>query len=351
MPLLPPSAAALDALSGGPVLVTGAGGSIGAALSLRLARLGLPRLVLLDACENNLYRLQQALAHQHSQSAPELVLALGDCADRATLDRLFSRYAPHLVFHTAAYKHVPLLEQQPFAAITNNIFATETVASAAARHDARVVFLSTDKAVRPCSVMGATKRVSEEVVLRRGGTALRLGNVLDSSGSVTEVFARQIAQGGPLTVTHPAVRRFFLTVEEAVNLLLAAAHVEPAALLAPALATDHGIAALAAFMARATAPHSEIAVRFTGLRPGDKLAEQMWDDGNRVQQAGAGLIAVHPVRPAADRFDAGLAALHEAVRTRDLGAALAQLQWLVPGFNPGSVAMELAQEDTLQVNA
>lgn len=164
------------------MLITGAGGSIGSALALRLSRLALPVLLLLD--------------------------------------ELFAAHAPRIVFHMAAHKHVPLLEQQPLAAIANNIFATETIAATAATCGARVVLLSTDKAVESISVIGATKRVAEEIVLAAGGTVLRLGNVLASTGSVTEVFAHQIARGGPLTITDPAAHRYFLTLDEPVNLLL-----------------------------------------------------------------------------------------------------------------------------------
>lgn len=177
-----------------PILITGAGGSIGSALALRVAQSAASALVLLEACENNLYHLRRAWGDEMERgTAVPASFILGDAGDRATLAHIFAMYRPHLVFHAAAHKHVPLLEQQPLAAIANNILATQIVTEVAADYGARVVLVSTDKAVAPASVMGATKRVAEQVVLDSGGTVLRLGNVLASSGSVTELFAQQIA--------------------------------------------------------------------------------------------------------------------------------------------------------------
>jgi FlaA1/EpsC-like NDP-sugar epimerase len=342
-PLLPPpSPEILDALADTPLLITGAGGSIGSSLALRLAQLNSPRLVLLDASENHLHQLQQSWTRAEANAGTTFVL--GDAGDSATLDEILFAHRPRIVFHAAAHKHVPLLERQPFAAIANNILATEHVAAVAAKYGARVLFLSTDKAVQPASVMGATKRVAEEIVLRGGGTVLRLGNVLASSGSVTEIFAQQAARGGPLTVTCKTARRYFLTMAEAVNMLFQAAHGGSAAVLAPALGADHSIADLARFLARALAPGREISVCFTGLRPGDKLTERMSDDGEHTVLAGGGLLLIHAVRPEPRGFAAGLAALKAAAGERDLAAALSQLRALVPGFRPSEAVLALAQE-------
>ncbi len=158
--------------------------------------------------------------------------------DQGLLEHIFAAHAPRIVFHAAAFKHVPLIEEQPFAAIANNIFATATLTCAAAAHHARVILLSTDKAVQPASFMGATKRVAEHIVRSAGGTVFRLGNVLGSSDSVSEIFAQQIARGGPITVTDPAARRYFLTLEEAVNLLLLRPRI-PSHLLARARSAVH----------------------------------------------------------------------------------------------------------------
>jgi FlaA1/EpsC-like NDP-sugar epimerase len=356
-PLPPPSPEIGQVFAQTRFLITGAGGSIGSALALRLAQSGSSRTVLLDSSENNLHQLQQALAGVEANAGAAFVL--GDAGDVAALEEIFFAYRPHIVFHAAAHKHVPLLELQPYAAIANNIFVTETLVAAAAKHGASVLLLSTDKAVQPASVMGATKRIAEEIVLRGGGAALRLGNVLASSGSVTEIFARQAMRGGPLTVTDSAARRYFLTMEEAVNLLLQAAHIaasvaadkSSAALLAPSLAADHGIAELAAFLARKLGDSRELPVHFIGLRPGDKLAERLWDDGERTSPAKDGLLFIHSVHPEPTDFASGLSALRAAVRERDLTTALAHLRALVPGFRPSETVLALAQKSAQRVYA
>ncbi len=338
----------INRLANAPILVTGAGGSIGSALTLRVAHCALPALLLLESAENNLYQLQRALADDRD-AAPRAGVSpafiLGNAGDRALMENLFAVHGPRLVFHTAAYKHVPLLETQPLAAIANNIFATETLTTVAAAHSARVVLLSTDKAVEPASVMGATKRVAEEIVLASGGTVLRLGNVLASSGSVTEVFAQQIAHGGPLTITDPNARRYFLTLDEAVNLLLLASVLPGSSLLlAPELAAMHEIGELARFMARQLAPVREILIHFTGLRPGDKLAERFWSASDLAYPAGSGnLVSICTNRLTPIELESGLAALHSAAEDHDLSAALTQLKSLVPDFHPSQTVLALTR--------
>ncbi len=335
----------LRAIADTPLLITGAGGSIGSALALRMAQLGTASMVLLEASENRLHQLVQALAGVEARGGAAFVL--GNAGDGATLEEIFSIHRPRIVFHAAAHKHVPLLETQPFAAIANNVFATETLVAAAAKHGTRVVLLSTDKAVQPTSVMGATKRIAEEMVLARGGTALRLANVLGSSGGVTEIFGEQIAHGGPLTVTDPEARRYFLAMEEAVDLLLAAAYITAnagsAAVLAPALDADYSITELAGFMAHALAPGRELPIHFTGLRPGDKLVERLWDVGESASPAAEGLLSIRSKRPEAGDFANGVAALRGALQERDLAAALKQLRALVPGYRPSENVLALAQ--------
>ncbi len=334
-----------------PLLITGAGGSIGSALALRLAEAGASRVILLEQSENSLYQLQQSMAGARGNT--EAAFVLGNAGDVATLDEVFFAHRPRIVFHAAAHKHVPLLETQPLAAIANNVFATETLVAAAAKHDVRVVLLSTDKAVQPASVMGATKRVAEEIVLASGGTALRLANVLGSSGGVTETFRQQVAHGGPMTVTDPQARRYFLTMEEAVDLLLAAASTAedtPAAtLLCPALEADYSIAELAGFMARALAPSCEIPVHFTGLRPGDKLVERLWDDGECTSPAGNGLLSICSNHVQPKSLVSGLAELRAAMYECDFGAALAQLRVLVPDFRPSETVLNLTRKSANRV--
>jgi FlaA1/EpsC-like NDP-sugar epimerase len=348
-PALPsPPPEALDALRQKPILISGAGGSIGSALALRLGALMPPKLVLLEASESNLYALERAWATSCTASPkpPILVPILGSVADRALLEEIFATHAPQIVFHSAAFKHVPLMEQQPLAAIRNNIFATGTLVQVALGHSARVVLLSTDKAVASASMMGATKRVAEQIVLAYGGTALRLGNVLASRDSVAEVFAHQIAQGGPVTVTDPAARRYFLTLDEAVNLLLmVAAHQKPSALFAPVLPATHIIADLARFMARELRPEREIGLTFTGPRPGDKQTEELWSAGDRISATSLDeMVLVETILPAKAQLAERLASLRAALDARNLRDALTHLHALVPDYTPSPALLALASQ-------
>jgi FlaA1/EpsC-like NDP-sugar epimerase len=267
------------------------------------------------------------------------------------LEEIFSVHAPRLVFHAAAFKQVPLLEEQPFAAIANNALGTADLVETATAHAARVVLLSTDKVVEPASVMGATKRIAEHIVLNAGGTALRLGNVLASRDSVAEVFARQIEDGGPLSVTHPGARRYFLTVDEAVNLLLLAA-TEPRrpALLAPDLPAPQFIAELAQFLVRSLAPGREIPISFTRPRAGDKESEKLWSSSETSSPE-----ATHGLRfidsPAIDprALKQMIEVLRAAFEARDLAAALDSLCALVPDYTPSASVRALAFSVTAKV--
>ncbi len=347
-PLLPPPPThTLDALGKRPVLITGAGGSIGSALALRIATSAPPMLALLESSESQLYHLHRQLTK--ADVFCSTASFLGDVADRALLDQVFSTHAPRIVFHAAAFKHVPLMESHPLAAMANNILGTEALVRAAVAYGARVVLLSTDKAVEPTSVMGATKRVAEQIVLSSGGIVLRLGNVLASRDSVAEVFAEQIELGGPLTITGPAPWRYFLTLDEAVNLLLAAAaHPDASALLAPALPAAHRVTELAQFMARELAPNRKIATGFTGPRPGDKETELLWPEGERTRPTGLGaLISIQSSVIPKERLNRSLAALHTALDARDLAGALTQLRSLVPDYCPSSTVLASMQRGAL----
>jgi O-antigen biosynthesis protein WbqV len=348
-PRLPqPTPQMIDSIRQERVLVTGAGGSIGSALALRLAAIGAKRLVLLESSESALFALQSALAQAAPTKPPQCVL--GSVFDADLLAEAFANYTPSIVFHAAAFKHVPLLEEQPLAAIENNIFGTRTLASAAATYGARFVLLSTDKAVEPASIMGATKRVAECIVLAESGTVLRLGNVLASSNSAAESFARQLAAGGPLTVTDPAARRYFLTIEEAVDLLIAAA-AEPnrPVLLAPELKAPQFITDLARFMARVLAPDREIPIEFTEPRPGDKELEKLWSSSETVVPAAAPpLLSIDSPLKSGAGLDRELDTLERALRARDLPAAIASLRSLVPDFTPSAALLALAQQSPLR---
>ena len=271
-------------LAGKTVLVTGAGGSIGSELCRQVARHRPARLVLYELSEFNLYSIEQEL--RETAPALELVALIGDVKDSRHLRATCTRWRPQVVFHAAAYKHVPLMEQRnALAALRNNTLGTAYAARAAAECGAeRFVLVSTDKAVNPTNVMGATKRAAEMVVSRlaerQPGTrfiAVRFGNVLGSSGSVIPKFKEQIARGGPVTVTHPEMIRYFMTIPEAVSLVLQAAAVGASGQV---LVLDMGepvkIVDLARDLIR-LAGHAvdEIGIEFTGLRPGEKMYEEL----------------------------------------------------------------------------
>lgn len=341
-PRLPsPSVDVLDAFYRKSILITGAGGSIGSALAKRLAELGPPALLLLDSSESRLYKLEQAWT---SAGIPgPLTPILGNICDTTLLDEVFTVHSPGVVFHTAAFKQVALLEEQPLAAIRNNVFGTLALSRTVLGRGGRLVMLSTDKAVQPASVMGATKRVAEMIVLAGGGTVLRLGNVLASRDSVTETFALQLALDRPLTVTDPAARRFFLTLDEAVNLLLIAAAEPAPALLVPEIAAPSYISDLAHFMARELAPGRNVDLDFTCPRPGDKDPDHFWSPGESPRPAiHAGLLSIQPPALTLGELELPLSSLHSAVGARDLPAALAFLRELVPDYTPGPAVTALA---------
>jgi len=350
-PRLPaPLPESLNALRNESILVTGAGGSIGSALALRLAAIAPSQLVLLEASESHLYTLQRIVSDA-GVTAP-VTFILGNVTDNALLDEIFSVHAPRIVFHAAAFKHVPLMEEQPLAAIANNVFGTHALVSAASAHAARVILLSTDKAVEPASIMGATKRVAEHIALAAGGTALRLGNVLASRDSVAEIFARQIVHGGPITVTDPAARRYFLTLDEAASLLLAAAcSPEPSPLLAPALPAPHFIVDLARFMARELAPGRTIPIEFAHPRPGDKEVEHLFSSAESAQPAHAtSLLRIHAQLLGHNQLHCALTALRAALEARDLAAALGHLRELVPNYTPSPALLALASRSSQRVS-
>ena len=276
-----------EVLRGKTVLVTGAGGSIGSELCRQVARYRPERLVLFELSEFNLYTVEQELGERFPQV--ELVRLVGDVKDLAQLRHVFATHRPQVVFHAAAYKHVPLMEEgNAWAALRNNTLGTYHAALAAAEAGAeRFVLISTDKAVNPTNVMGATKRAAERVVsqlaARHPATrfmAVRFGNVLGSSGSVIPKFQEQIARGGPVTVTHPDIIRYFMTVPEAASLVLQAAAIGQSGQV---LVLDMGepvkIVDLARELIRLSG-HTveEIGITFTGLRPGEKLYEELLAD-------------------------------------------------------------------------
>lgn len=326
------------------MLVTGAGGSVGSALVLRLGSVAPSMLLALDSSESRLYKLQQEWS---ANGIPgQFTNILGNVVDRTLLDEVFTVHEPRIVFHTAAVKNVALLEQQPLAAIRINVLGTWSLVQSAAAHQARVVLVSSCKAVEPCSVMGATKQLSEQIVLANGGVVLRIGNVLGTRDSVTETFASQIAQSKPLTVTDPAARRCFMTLDEAVNLLLiAAAEPDAPAMLAPELPPAQYVADLAQFMAAQLAPGSARELDFIGARPGDKLDERLWSPVESPRPAQhPGLLRLRTATQPTPDLERSLDQLKESVSARDLVAAVDQLQALLPEYTASDTLRTLTRQ-------
>lgn len=261
------------------VLVTGGGGSIGSELCRQAAAMGPKQLIVFDIYENNAYDLQMELRHRHPEL--DLVVLIGSVRDETRVNNIFAKYHPDLVCHAAAHKHVPLMEDSPFEAIKNNVFGTYNVARAADRFGTqRFILISTDKAVNPTNVMGASKRICEMVVQtvnERSKTefvAVRFGNVLGSAGSVIPLFRKQIKEGGPVTVTHKEVIRYFMTIPEAVQLIFQAnAYANGGEIFVLDMGEPVKIDNLARNMIRLSGfePDVDIKIEYTGLRPGEKL--------------------------------------------------------------------------------
>jgi FlaA1/EpsC-like NDP-sugar epimerase len=282
-------AAVASYLEGETVLVTGAGGSIGSELCRQVAAIGAERLVLVERSETALAEIARELGQDRVSST--VVPVLADVGDRPKMQGVFERYRPAVVFHAAAYKHVPIMEANAIESVRNNVLATKVVAEVASESAAKsFVLVSTDKAVNPKSVLGQTKAVCEWIVAgaaakESNGTrflSVRFGNVLGSSGSVVQVFRRQIASGGPVTVTHPDMSRYFMTIPEAAQLIIQAGAIgESGDVFVLDMGTPVKIVDLARNMIRLSGqePDRDIAIEFVGTRPGEKLQEELWDEG------------------------------------------------------------------------
>lgn len=331
-------------LEGKRVLVTGAGGSIGSELCRQIARYRPAQLTLFERYENSLYALELELR----ESFPQLDIRaiVGDATDADGVKGAFSALAPQLIFHAAAHKHVPLMEQNGREAVRNNVFGTRVVARAASEAGVeRFILVSTDKAVNPANVMGATKRVAEYLVLAMNGrgptrfTVVRFGNVLGSNGSVVPLFAEQIRRGGPVTVTHPAITRFFMTIPEAVQLLLqASVRGQGGDLFVLEMGEQVRIVDLARNMIvlSGLVPDRDIKIAFTGLRPGEKLYEELFEEGECVEPTSHVKIkrAVSQMPFGADELSRHLAELEASLADRDPGAVVRKLQAMVPTYRP-----------------
>jgi FlaA1/EpsC-like NDP-sugar epimerase len=339
-----------DYLVGKTVLVTGCGGSIGSELCRQLVRFSPGRLVLFDASEENLFNIERELL---TLGCHNLECVLGPVQNRALTRDTFRRLRPQVVFHAAAYKHVPMLEHNCRIAISNNVLGSQVVMEAAVEFGVRqFVLVSTDKAVRPTSVMGATKRISELIMqsLRGRGTqfkAVRFGNVVGSSGSVIPIFRRQIETGGPVTVTHPDITRYFMTIPEAAQLILqAGALAEEGDIYILEMGTPVKICEMARDLIRLSGkvPETEIEIEFTGLRPGEKLHEELVTQNEDVISTRHEKIMVvrsNGITCKVDKHeDFGeylMRQIEELVRIADLqdsGAVRRKLGEIVPEYGP-----------------
>jgi FlaA1/EpsC-like NDP-sugar epimerase len=279
-----------QALEGKRVLVTGAGGSIGRELSRQIARRNPAELVLLGHGENSIFEILLEL--QSNYPNLKLIPVIADIRDAQRLDSVFKTHQPQIVFHAAAHKHVSLMEANPVEAVTNNVLGTRNLVQAAIAHNIeRFVLISTDKAVRPTSIYGATKRLAEMIVLdaarshQRAFTVVRFGNVLGSRGSIIPIFKNQIANGGPVTITHPDMFRFFMTIPEAVYLVLQASSMQNGGeVFVLNMGEPVRILDLAEDLIKLSGlePHKDIEFAFTGMRPGEKLVEELWDSDSAL---------------------------------------------------------------------
>ncbi len=338
------------AYRGKRILVTGAGGSIGSELCRQLAGLDPAALILLEYGENNLFDID---AEVRPKLGDRTVTALVDVRDQRGLDRLFAKHRPEIVFHAAAYKHVPMMEAHPAAAVGNNVRGTRLVVEAAQTHGAaRVVFVSTDKAVNPTNIMGATKRVGEMIVNARArlGTTkmccVRFGNVLGSRGSVLHTFWRQIDAGGPVTLTHPDMTRYFMTIPEAVSLVLQAG---TAGTGGEVFVLDMGdpvrIADMAAQMIELSGRGDDgIAIECVGLRPGEKLYEELAHNGEDLLPSGMpGINVVRQTSVSGSTILPWVARLEAAAEQRDV-ATIRQLLAMGTGYRSGDAPAVEDQE-------
>lgn len=274
-----------ELIKGKSILVTGGGSSIGSELCRQIAKFNPSRLIIFDIYENNLYNIEMELKQNHYDEKFEIVAIVGSVRDKKRLEQVFKKYNPYLVFHAAAHKHVPLMEVSPLEAIKNNVFGTYNVANYADKYSVkRFILISTDKAVNPTNIMGATKRMCEMIIQafnqksKTEFAAVRFGNVLGSNGSVLPLFKKQISAGGPVTVTHKEITRFFMTIPEAVSLVLQAmSYAKGGEIFVLDMGEPVKIYDLAVSLIKLSGlePNVDIPIEITGLRPGEKLYEEL----------------------------------------------------------------------------
>ena len=336
--------------AGKTVLVTGAGGSIGAALVRSIAEESPELLILLDHSEQNLYEIESELSAL--SRVPRFLAILGDIADHELVSSLFEEHRPSYVYHSAAFKHVPLMEANPFAAVRNNALATWHLARLAVEHCIpRFLLISTDKAANPRSIMGASKRLAEVAVLRWNSrdaqcSAIRLGNVLGSHGSVVPLFLRQIAQGRDLTVTHKDVSRYFLTMEETVQTIFRVASLAAdGGLFLPEMDKPISIYTLATRLLEIASSNGQgtSAIEFTGLRPGDKLMEDLISASESLEPtAECGIRRIVSAQASHEALDSAFDAIDVHAGARNLPALLNAVRDVVPEYEPSPGLLQRA---------
>ena len=332
--------AILDYVQGKTVLVTGGGGSIGSEICRQLAGHGVGHLIIFDIYENNAYQIQKSLEWEFPNL--NMTVLIGSVRDERRLQSIFSQYRPDIVFHAAAHKHVPLMEDSPNEAIKNNVIGTLKTARTASRyHVKKFILISTDKAVNPTNIMGASKRLCEMVIQMIGKhsttefAAVRFGNVLGSNGSVIPLFRRQIEHGGPVTVTHPDIIRYFMTIPEAASLVLqSGAMAHNGELFVLDMGQPVKILDLAENMIRLSGlvPGEDIEIKFTGLRPGEKLYEELLiDDDNKKETANKRIFIGQPIKIDEVEFDEKMKELEKATFSEDENIRLV-VKKLVPEY-------------------
>lgn len=325
-------------------MVTGGGGSIGSELVRQIAKYGPSKIIIVDIYENNAYDIQQEITMEYGASL-ELVTLIASVRDYYRMNQIFKKFQPQIVFHAAAHKHVPLMENSPMEAIKNNIIGTWNTATLSQFHNVeKFVMISTDKAVNPTNVMGASKRCCEMIVQylsqqHEGITEFvttRFGNVLGSNGSVIPLFKRQIEQGKPVTVTHPDIIRYFMTIPEAVSLVMEAAAIANGGEI---FVLDMGqpvkIVTLAENLIRmyGKVPYVDVEIKFTGLRPGEKIKEELLMNEEGLQKTDNKLIFIGKQIEIDDKnFACRLSALRNAAEENDEALAISELHKMVPTF-------------------
>lgn len=330
-----------DFIKGKSVMVTGAGGSIGSELCRQIIKYNPSHLLLLDRYENSLFEVDLELkAHKNGSNTLTII---GDIQDAPFLEYIFSKHRPQIIFHAAAYKHVPLMEHNQIEAIKNNIFGTRNLIDFAVKYEAKnFVMISTDKAVNPTNIMGATKRIAEFLTINMNllnGTkfsTVRFGNVLGSNGSVVPIFEDQLKKGGPLTVTHPKAERFFMLITEAVHLvLIAAASGKGGEIFVLDMGKPVKIIDLAENFVQLSGfiPHKEIKITFTGLRPGEKLYEELFDETEkRVATSHKKIMMAIPEVPSITFLIHHISELEKIIKNYSVDEVVPVIRQIVPNF-------------------